>query len=178
MKKRGSDVPGRRGESQGALLSLDGGIGDPLSPVVLRAHGLGSGLVIPGVGGLLSWHLPRGLLCSLLPSPVTGAHTSSPGLTSPLWQCTPAHPSKTPSSSAVVVIVIVQPLSCVQLFVTPWTIAHQASLSITISWSLLRLVSIEWVIPSNPSLIPFSSCPQSFPASRCFPMSWLFPSDG
>ena len=59
---------------------------------------------------------------------------------------------------------------------TPWTIAHQASLPITISWSLLKLVSIEWVIPSNPSLIPFS-CPQSFPASRCFPMSWLFPSD-
>ena len=43
----------------------------------------------------------------------------------------------------------VQMLSHVQLFVTPWTAAHQASLSITNSWSLLRLMSIELVMPSN-----------------------------
>ena len=43
----------------------------------------------------------------------------------------------------------VQPLSCVQLFVTPWTAARQASLSITNSWSLLKLMSIEFVVPSN-----------------------------
>ena len=43
----------------------------------------------------------------------------------------------------------VQLLSHVQLFVTPWTAAHQASLSITNSWSLLRLTSIELVMPSN-----------------------------
>ena len=50
---------------------------------------------------------------------------------------------------------------------TPWTPAHQASLSITISWSFLRLMSIESVMPSNysSSVIPFSSCFQSFPAS-------------
>ena len=40
-------------------------------------------------------------------------------------------------------------LSCVQLFATPWTTAHQASLSITNSWSLLKLMSIESVMPSN-----------------------------
>ena len=40
-------------------------------------------------------------------------------------------------------------LSCVQLPVTPWTAACQASLSFTISWSLLKLMSIESVIPSN-----------------------------
>ena len=40
-------------------------------------------------------------------------------------------------------------LSCVQLFVTPWTAARQASLSITNSQSLLKLMSIESVMPSN-----------------------------
>ena len=45
--------------------------------------------------------------------------------------------------------VVVQSISCVSLFVTPWTAAHQASLSFTISWSLLKLVSIESVMPSN-----------------------------
>ena len=43
----------------------------------------------------------------------------------------------------------VQLLSCVQLFVTPWTAAHQAFLSFTISWSLLKFMSIESVMPSN-----------------------------
>ena len=44
---------------------------------------------------------------------------------------------------------VVQLLSCVRLFVTPWTSAHQASLSITISQSLLKLMSIESVMPWN-----------------------------
>ena len=44
---------------------------------------------------------------------------------------------------------VVQSLSCVELFAIPWTIACQASLSSTISWSLLRLTSIESVMPSN-----------------------------
>ena len=43
----------------------------------------------------------------------------------------------------------VQPLSYVRLFVTPWNAAHQASLSITNSWSMLKLISIELVIPLN-----------------------------
>ena len=43
----------------------------------------------------------------------------------------------------------VQLLCCVQLFVTPWTAAHQASLSITNSRSLLKLMSIESVMPFN-----------------------------
>ena len=64
----------------------------------------------------------------------------------------------------VAIFVVVQSLSCVQLFVTPWTAAHQASLSIASSQSLLKLMSIESVIPSN-HLIPFSYCFQSFPAS-------------
>ena len=50
--------------------------------------------------------------------------------------------------------------------------AHQASLSVTNSWSLLKLMSVESVMHSN-CLILFS-CLQSFPASGSFPMSWLF----
>ena len=58
-------------------------------------------------------------------------------------------------------------LSHVQLFSTPWTTAHQASLSITNSQSLPKLMSIESVMPSNHLILccPFSSCLQSFPAS-------------
>ena len=70
----------------------------------------------------------------------------------------------------------VQSLSRVQLFVTPWIAACQASLSITNSRSSLRLMSMESVMPSghSSSVIPFSSCPQSLPASESFPMSQLF----
>ena len=69
----------------------------------------------------------------------------------------------------------VQLLSRVQLFATPWTTAHQASLSITNSWSSLKPMSIESVMPSNHLIpvVPFSSCPQSFPASGSFQRSQL-----
>ena len=68
--------------------------------------------------------------------------------------------------------VAVQLLSCVQLFETPRTAAHQASLSVTISWGLLKLVSIELVIPSNHLILchPLLLCLQPFPASGSFPM--------
>ena len=64
--------------------------------------------------------------------------------------------------------------------VTPWNAARQASLSITNSQSLLRLMSIELVMPSNHLIFcrPFSSCLQSFPASGSFPMSPFFTSGG
>ena len=67
-------------------------------------------------------------------------------------------------------------LSCVQLFVTSWTEACQACLTITDSQSLLKLMSIESVMPS--SVVPFSSCLQSFPPSGTFQMSQLFSSGG
>ena len=78
------------------------------------------------------------------------------------------------------VFVIVQSLSHVQLFATPWTVAHQASPSSTISQSLLKLMSTELVILSNYIILccPFFSCPQSFPASDFFPVSQLFTSGG
>ena len=72
----------------------------------------------------------------------------------------------------------VQSFSRVLLFVTPWTAARQASLSITKSRSLPRLMSFKSVMPSNHLILcrPFSSRLQSFPASGSFPMSQFFAS--
>ena len=69
-----------------------------------------------------------------------------------------------------------QSLSRVWRFLTPWISACQASLSITNLWSLLKLMSIESVMPSNHLIL---CCPlllrlQSFPASGSFPMRQLF----
>ena len=78
------------------------------------------------------------------------------------------------------VVVVVELLSHVWLFVTPWTAAQQVSLSFTISQSLLKLMSIESVMPSNHLIfvVPFSFCLQSYPALGSFPMSQCFTSDG
>ena len=64
----------------------------------------------------------------------------------------------------------VQLLNCVWLFMTPWTAAHHASLSITNSWSLLKLMSIESVMPSNHLILccPLLFPPSSFPSIRVF----------
>ena len=80
----------------------------------------------------------------------------------------------------------IQLLSCVQLFATPWTAAHQASLSITNSWSLLKLLSIESVMPSNHLILchPLLLLPSIFPSIRVYskesvlyirwPKNWSF----
>ena len=73
---------------------------------------------------------------------------------------------------------VVQLLSCIWLFVTPWTAACHASLYFTISQSLLNLVSTEAMMPFNHLVTPFSSCPQSFPKSSSFLMSQLIMSGG
>ena len=64
----------------------------------------------------------------------------------------------------------VQSLRCVQIFVTPWTAVWQASLSITNSWSLLKLMSIELVMPSNHLILcrPLLLLPSIFPSIRVF----------
>ena len=64
----------------------------------------------------------------------------------------------------------VQSLSRVRLFATPWTAAHQASLSINNSRSLLKLMSIEWVMPSNHLILcrPLLLLPSVFPTVRVF----------
>ena len=64
--------------------------------------------------------------------------------------------------------VFVQSLSHVQLFATPWTAAHQASLSFTISQSLLKLMSIELVMPSNHLILCPLLLPLIFPSIRVF----------
>ena len=72
----------------------------------------------------------------------------------------------------------VQSLSHIRLFATPWTAAHQAALSITNSWSLLKLMSIESVMPSNhlilcrPLLLPPSIFPSICSNESALPIRW------
>ena len=74
------------------------------------------------------------------------------------------------NSERVIIIVVVQSLSPVGLLVTPWTAARQASLSFTISWSLLRFMYIELVMPSNHLILccPLLLLPSIFPTIRVF----------
>ena len=74
----------------------------------------------------------------------------------------------------------VQLLSCVQLFATPWTAVCQASLSITNTQSLLKLVYIESVMPSNYLILcrPFLLLPSIFSSSRGFSNESVFASGG
>ena len=76
--------------------------------------------------------------------------------------------------------VAVQVLSRLQLFATHGLQALQAPLFFTISWSLLKLMFIESMMPSTHLILccPFPSYPQYFPESECFPISWLFTSHG
>ena len=66
--------------------------------------------------------------------------------------------------------VVVQSLSCVQLFLTPRTAAHQTSLSFTVSWTLLKFMTIELVILSNHLILchPLLLLPSIFPSIRAF----------
>ena len=127
---------------------------DPIDRSPFSRQGYGSGLPFPSPGDL--------------PNP--GIEPGSPALQA---DSLPAELQGKPFSS-------VQLLSCVRLFVTRWTAAHQASLSITISWSLLKLMSIESLMPSNHLILchPLSSCIQSYPASGSFQVSQIFLSGG
>ena len=75
-----------------------------------------------------------------------------------------------PAVSFSTIFCSVQLLSCVQLFVTPWTTAHQASLSITNTWSPPKPMSIESVMPSNHLILchPFLLLLSIFPSIRVF----------
>ena len=68
-----------------------------------------------------------------------------------------------------------------RLSAAPWKAVHQTSLSSAISWSLLKLVhwvSDQWAIQPFHPVAPFSSCPQSFPASGSFPLNRLSTAGG
>ena len=75
-------------------------------------------------------------------------------------------------------VAVVQSPSCGPPFATPWTAACQASLSFTVSWSSLKSCPLcQWCHRTiSSSVSTFCSCPQSFPASEFFPVSWLFTS--
>ena len=70
----------------------------------------------------------------------------------------------------IFVVAVVQSLSRVRLFTTPWTATYQAPLSFTISWSLLKLMSIELVMSSNHLILccPLLLLPSVFPSTRVF----------
>ena len=72
--------------------------------------------------------------------------------------------------SELIPVVVVQMLSCVPLFATAWTAACQASLSLTISWSLIKPMSLESVMPSNRLVLchPLLLLPSVFPSIRVF----------
>ena len=84
------------------------------------------------------------------------------------------------SSCCLLFTFVVQSVSSVWLFATPWAAAHQASLSFTSSQSLFRFMPIESVMLSNHLILccPFSFCLHSFPASGSFPVSQLLASGG
>ena len=69
---------------------------------------------------------------------------------------------------------LVQSLNHIQLFATPWTVARQASLSITKSWGLLKLMSIESVMPSNQLVLCHLLLPSIFPSIRVFSNESVF----
>ena len=85
------------------------------------------------------------------------------------------------------IFVVIQLLTCVRLFMTPWTAAPKASLSFTVSWSLFRFMSINLVMPSNHLILchPLLLLPSVFPSIRVFsselalyvrwPKYWSFP---
>ena len=74
------------------------------------------------------------------------------------------------ATTSFICLCSVQSLSCVHLFATPWATACQASLSVTNSWSLLKLMSIKSVMPSNHHILchPLFLLPSIFPSIRVF----------
>ena len=129
---------------------------------------------MPGwLGSLAFSELPRipphfqGPLPSCSPVPVTSFHFSALIVGQGRGHLCASSPPPTQLSSSVS---SVQSLSHVRLFATPWTAARQAPLSITNSQSLLKLMSIESVMPSNHLILchPLLLLPSIFPSIRVF----------
>ena len=105
-----------------------------------------------------------GVGCPALLQGIFPTQKSNPGLLHCRWILYCVNHQRSPFNSSV------QSLSCVQLFAAPWTAAHQASLSIINSRSLLKLMSIESVMPSNHLILchPLLLPPSIFPSIRVF----------
>ena len=115
-----------------------------------------------------------------------GPHTGVPHRALHDQARTSRRPSAVLHTISAVEFSSVQSLSRVQLSATPWTAAHQASLSITNSWSLPKLMPIELVMPSNHLILcpPLLPLPSIFPSIRVFsnesalhirwPKNWSF----
>ena len=116
--------------------------------------------------GNLHWPHCPGALCSQ--GVWSACPHSSRSLRSRKAQQTAAHETLLQAFDSIVAVV--QLLTCVQLSATPWTAAHQASLSFIISQSLLKLMSIELVMPSNHLILfrPLVLLPSIFPSIRVF----------
>ena len=80
---------------------------------------------------------------------------------------------RTPFRPVTAVVVVIQSLSCVRLFETPWTSTCQVSMFLTIFWSLLTLMSVESMKTSNHLIL---CCPLSLQPS-IFPSNWAFSSE-
>jgi len=129
----------------------------------LRRHGLHSPWNSPGQNtGVGSLSLLQGIF------PTQGSNPGLPHCRRILYQL--SHKGNSSSPHSVLQFRSAQSLSRVRLFATPWTAANQASLSITNSRSLLKLMSIESVMPSNHLLLcrPLLLPPSIFPSIRIF----------
>ena len=119
---------------------------------------------------------------SVLRFPVAGDHQGSSRLCG--WGATEwpkaLHVPGTLLGASPLLPVVLQLLSQVWLFAIPWTAAHQAPLSFTISWSLLKLMSIESLMPSNHLILcqPLLLLSSIFPSIRVFSSESGFPTRG
>ena len=123
--------------------------------------------------GLQMW-MPqcRAVQTGTSPSPrcPQGAGAVPTGMVAILSVHRAAHCCLVQNTLLLIVRRVVQLLSPVRLFETPWTVAHQASLSLTISWSLSKFMSIESVMLSNYPILccPFLLLPSVFPSISVF----------
>ena len=130
------------------------------------------------------WDLPGPGIKRVFPALAGEFFTTEPARkpknTSISFQQTPKVASVLCRGLCVYVLCCVELPSHVQVFANPWTTTRQAPLSIANSRSMLKLKSIESVMPYNHLILcrPFSFCLQSFPASGSFLMSQLFTSGG
>ena len=117
--------------------------------------------------------MQSGMICFYSPPTPKTQAPRLPGLSRALlhaWHCLSHTLNLFLSPVSLLHSVVVQSLSCVQLFATPWTAACQVSLSFTISQGLLTLMSIELVMSSNCLILcrPLLLLPSVFPSIRVF----------